>query len=70
MQHNTTHVRYLSPGWAVSIEREEFPRSRHLTEQGAIDAGRALAQETHGELVIHAANGSVRQRINYGAHAL
>jgi hypothetical protein len=70
MTHSTVHVRYFSPNWAVSIEREEFPRSRHLTEKGAIDAGRALAQATHSELVIHAPDGSVRERIRYGAQPL
>ena len=60
------HVVPHSEGWAVKRENASRASSTHDTQRQAIDAGRRLAQQSHGELRIHRADGTIRDSDSYG----
>ena len=61
-QHVVTH----GDGWAVRGEGNSRVTSIHDTQQEAIDAGREIARNQGGELLIHGRNGQIRQRDSSG----
>lgn len=42
------------------------PTSVHTTQQRAIEAGKATAQNQRTELLIHGVNGQIRERSSFG----
>lgn len=52
--------------WAVKCEGHPHEAAHHPTQHEAINAARALAEETHSELVIHGADGVIRQKWSCG----
>ncbi|WP_041273125.1 DUF2188 domain-containing protein [Desulforapulum autotrophicum] len=52
--------------WAVKGAGNSRATSLHITQQGAIDAGRQIAQNQQGELLIHGRNGQIREKNSYG----
>lgn len=60
------HVVPHNDGWAVRRENASRVSSTHPTQKAAIDAGKPLAQKTHGELRIHGTNGQIRDTDSYG----
>lgn len=52
--------------WAVKGAGNSRATSVHPTQQGAIDAGRQIAQNQQGELLIHGRNGQIREKNSYG----
>lgn len=53
-------------GWDVKREGEPHPINHSGTQQAAIDAGRDVARDSHGELVIHGRDGKIRDKDSYG----
>jgi len=41
-------------------------RSTHGTQEEAINEGRSLAEQEHGELVIHGEDGQIREKDSHG----
>jgi hypothetical protein len=60
------HVVPRDECWAVVGEGAERASSLHDTQADAIDAGRPLAQKSHGELKIHGEDGRIREAFSYG----
>ena len=60
------HVVPHPDGWAVRRENSERASSVHDTQADAINAGRGLAQQSHGELRIHGRDGQIRDSDSYG----
>lgn len=52
--------------WAVRGAGNSRATSVHNTQQDAIDAGRQIAQNQQGELLIHGRNGQIREKNSYG----
>jgi hypothetical protein len=52
--------------WAVRGEGNSKATSVHRTQADAIDAGRAIAQHQHSELVIHRRDGKIRDKDSHG----
>jgi len=61
-QHVVTHDNQ----WAVRGEGNSRVTSTHRTQREAIDAGREIARNQGGELLIHGRNGQIRQRDSSG----
>ncbi|MBB6113629.1 LAS superfamily LD-carboxypeptidase LdcB [Rahnella inusitata] len=61
-QHVVTH----DGQWAVRGEGNTRVTSLHQTQQQAIDAARAIAQNQGSELLIHGKNGQIRARDSHG----
>jgi Uncharacterized protein conserved in bacteria (DUF2188) len=58
------HVVPSNGGWALEVggdKREGFD-----TQAEAVDAGRQLAEEQQGELVIHGEGGEIRDKTSHG----
>lgn len=60
------HVVPHSDGWAVRRENSGRASSIHDVKQGALDAGRALAQAARVELVIHGKDGVIQNSNSFG----
>jgi len=60
------HVVPHGDQWAVKGAGNSRATSVHPTQQGAIDAGRQIAQNQQGELLIHGRNGQIREKNSYG----
>lgn len=60
------HVVPHNGGWAVRGEGNSRVTSQHQTQRGAIDAGREVARNQGGELLIHGRNGQIRERDSVG----
>jgi ribosomal protein S6 len=60
------HVIPLYGNWAVRGEGNERPTSIHKTQAEAINAGREIAKNQRSELIIHRADGRIRERASYG----
>ena len=50
--------------WACEIDGHT--RSTHETQEEAIKEGRGLAEDQNGELVVHAQDGSIREKASHG----
>ena len=50
--------------WAVEIDGNVT--SMHETQEEAIEVGRGLAEDQNGELVVHAQDGSIREKASHG----
>jgi hypothetical protein len=60
------HVVPHGGAWAVRGEGNSRVTSIHETQSAAIDAGRAIAERKHSELVIHRPNGQIRDKDSHG----
>ncbi len=61
-QHVVTHP----DGWAVRGEGNSRATAVYDTQREAIDAGREIARNQGGELLIHGRNGQIRERDSVG----
>lgn len=52
--------------WAVIIEGNANPVRITGTQQSAIDFGKEIAKRERSELIIHGADGKIRQKDSYG----
>ncbi len=53
-------------GWKTQREGSERASAVTRTQREAIDRGRDLAKQTHGELRIHGEDGKFREAYSYG----
>jgi hypothetical protein len=60
------HVVPHKSGWATRREGASRVGSTHPTQTGATEAARNTALREHGEVVIHRANGRIRDSNSYG----
>jgi len=60
------HVVPHDNSWAVVGEGNSRATSVHGTQQEAIDAGREVARNQGGELLIHGRDGRIRERDSTG----
>ena len=60
------HVLRKDDAWHVAVEGVERSNSTHETQAEAVEAGRAAAKKARGELLIHAEDGTIRERDSYG----
>src|SRR5215204_4445872 len=60
------HVLPRDDGWAVVREGNERATSVHPTQAEAAKAGREIARKDGTEFLLHAKDGQVRDRSNYG----
>ena len=61
------HVTKKDGDWKVKKEGAERASGRHVTQAKAIEQGRRLASQDKGQLLIHKANGRIREERTYGA---
>lgn len=66
MKKKNIHVVPSGKKWAVKSAGSKEPLSTHRTQQAAADAGRKVAKQNQGELVIHRPNGQIRDSDSYG----
>lgn len=66
MTKKNVHVVPDGNKWAVKPEGSKKPVSTHQTQKTAEDAGRKIARQNQGELVIHRPNGQIRDKDSYG----
>jgi Uncharacterized protein conserved in bacteria (DUF2188) len=66
MPKGNQHVVPHDSGWAVRGEGNSRVTSTHDTQREAIDAGREIARNQGGELLIHGRNGQIRERDSVG----
>ncbi len=65
------HITKESSGWAVVGPRADRASSVHRTQAEAVAAGRRLALKSGGaEIVVHSADGRIRERDTVGAATL
>lgn len=64
------HVIPLDDGWAVRGEGSSRATSVHKSQHEAIEAGREIARNRSGQLVIHGRDGRVRERNSYSSDPL
>jgi len=69
MTKDVLHVVPNGDGWAVKREGNERASSTHDTQKNAIEGARQLAKEGD-DIVIHRADGSIRDRITYTGAAI
>lgn len=60
------HVLPDGDGWIVKAEGASAPSSRHVKQEDAIRAARKVAQEQESELIIHASDGTIREKDSHG----
>ncbi len=65
-RHGYQHVVPHDDSWAVVGEGNSRATSIHDTQREAIDAGREIARNQGGELLIHGRNGQIRERDSTG----
>ena len=58
------HVVPQGSWWGLEVNGEI--RSTHETQGQAINQGRGLAEQEHGELVIHGQDGQIREKDSHG----
>lgn len=58
------HVVPQASQWGLEVAGDI--RSKHQTQQEAIDEGRAVAEQEGGELVIHGEGGEIREKDSHG----
>ncbi len=66
MGKKNVHVVPDSGRWAVKVEGSGQPSSTHPTQAAATEAGRRIAHQNQGELVIHRPNGQIRDKDSFG----
>ena len=60
------HVVQRGNQWGTLREGAIRTSSNHSTQAQAIQAGRNITRQQHGELVIHGEDGRIRARDSYG----
>jgi hypothetical protein len=60
------HIVPHDSGWAVRGEGNSRATSVHRTQRDAIEAGREVARNQGGELLIHGRDGRIRERDSVG----
>ena len=58
MQVQQIHIVPTADGWENRLEGSSEPLSRHASKMDAVHAGRSLAREADGTLVIHRRDGA------------
>ena len=66
MSKRNQHVVPHQGGWAVRGAGAERATAVHKTQSAAIDQARSIAQHQHTELLIHGADGRIRDRDSHG----
>lgn len=66
MTRKNQHVVPHDKGWAVKGAGSSRASSVHSTQKSAIDAARSTAIKNSSEMLIHGANGRIRERNTYG----
>lgn len=66
MPKKNYHVVPDGKDWKVKLEKGERADSIHDTQRDAISRARELAQRSHGEVVIHRPDGTIRDKDSYG----
>lgn len=61
---SAVHVVPEGDRWAIEIDGTKH--DRHDTQAAAIEAGRERARQEQGELVIHGADGEIREKDSHG----
>jgi hypothetical protein len=59
------HVVPYENGWAVRREGNKRITSKHRRQNTAIDKAKRLARKYKADVIIHRADGTIRDRINY-----
>jgi len=62
MGKRNQHVVPHGGGWAIRAAGSQRATSVHRTQKEAIDAGREIARNQGGELLIHGRDGRIRER--------
>jgi len=60
------HVVSRNEGWVIRREGTVKATSVHGTQREAVKAGRVIAKNQSGELIIHGRDGRIRERDSYG----
>jgi hypothetical protein len=63
---NNVHVVQRENGWGTLREGGQRASQVYGTQAQAIDAGRQMARQGQGELLIHGQDGRIRARDSYG----
>jgi hypothetical protein len=58
------HVVPSGDQWACEVDGAQ--RSTHSTQDDAVTAGRQLAEQEQGELVVHGQDGQIREKDSHG----
>jgi len=66
MSGKNQHVVPHNGAWAVRGERNERVTSIYETQAEAISAGRVIAENQRSELVLHRADGTIRDKDSHG----
>lgn len=66
MTRKNQHVVPHAKGWAVKSAGAAKASSVHSTQQSAIKTARSNAIKNSSEMLIHGANGRIRERNTYG----
>lgn len=66
MSDKNRHVVPRDGEWAVVKPGADRASSVHDTQREAIERAREIAQDTHGEVVIHGRDGKIRDKDSYG----
>tara|TARA_R110002124_G_C8971374_1_gene515138 strand:- start:298 stop:576 length:279 start_codon:yes stop_codon:yes gene_type:complete len=59
------HVVPYEEDWAVRREGNKRITSKHRKQSTAIKKAKAIARKHKADVIIHRANGTIRERINY-----
>ena len=59
------HVVPYEDGWAVRREGNKRVTSKHRKQSTAIRKAKSLAKKHNADVIIHRADGTIRDRINY-----
>ena len=59
------HVVPYKEGWAVRREGNQRITSQHRKQSTAINKAKSLARKYKADVIIHRANGGIRDRISY-----
>lgn len=60
------HIVKRQDGWGVLGEGNSRDTSRHPTQADAFEAGRRIAENQGGDVIIHDRDGRIRERNTYG----
>lgn len=63
---NNVHIVQRNSGWGTLREGGQRATQVYETQAQAIQAGRQMAREGQGELLVHGQNGQIRARDSYG----
>jgi uncharacterized protein YdaT len=66
MSKRNQHVVRHQGGWAVRGAGADRATAVHKTQSAAIDQARSIARHQHTELLIHGADGRIRERDSHG----